>query len=103
MLVDETTQALFPADLFLQPGEQPPVVSENLGKEMCDLYRTVGIFAAREPVMHAVDRIARMNLHRIHPMHGGSLVREVIPTYCDALARERFWYDGHVFGRSLLA
>lgn len=34
MLFEETTRSLFPSDLFLQPGEQPPVVRENLGEEM---------------------------------------------------------------------
>ena len=35
--------------LFLQPGEQTPVVAENLSTEMCQIYRDIGIFAAREP------------------------------------------------------
>jgi flavorubredoxin len=103
MVVDETTEALFPADLFLQPGEQPHTVRENLGNEMCGLYRTVGIFAAREPVLHVVDRVETMNLKRIHPMHGGSLAEEVLPKYFEALRKERFWYDGHVFGRALMS
>jgi flavorubredoxin len=101
MIVDETTQALFPADLFIQPGEQPPVVHENLGKEMCTLYREVGIFAAADPVLQVVDRLQRMDLQRIHPMHGGSLVHDVIPQYVGALRTERFWYQGKIFGRML--
>jgi hypothetical protein len=103
MLMDETTQSLFPADLFLQPGEQPHTVRENLGREMCGLYRAVGIFAAKEPVVQVVDRVEKMNLKRIHPMHGGSLVEEVLPSYYEALRRERFWYDGHIFGRGLVS
>ncbi|HEX8522035.1 MAG TPA: hypothetical protein VF669_07240, partial [Tepidisphaeraceae bacterium] len=39
MVYEETTGSLFPADLFLQPGEQPAVVRENLGEAMCHLYR----------------------------------------------------------------
>lgn len=45
MLFEETTRSLFPADLYVQPGPQPPVVTEDLGDEMCALYREVGIFA----------------------------------------------------------
>jgi flavorubredoxin len=101
MVVDDTTQSLFPADLFLQPGEQPPVVQENLGVEMCELYRGAGIFAAREPVLTVVDRLERMNLQRIHPMHGGSLVQEITPKYTKALREHRFWFDGRLFGRAL--
>jgi flavorubredoxin len=101
MLVDETTDSLFPADLFLQPGEQPPHCRENLGKEMCQLYREVGIFAAREPVLNVVKRLQRMNLKQIHPMHGGSLSGDIIPKFYDALHTQRFWYEGKVFGRAL--
>lgn len=101
MVVEETTNGLFPADLFLQPGEQPAIVTEDLGKEMCELYREAGIFAAREPVVRVVDRLEGMGLSQIHPMHGGSLTREVLPRYFEALRRERFWYDGKVFGRAI--
>ena len=29
MVLDETSRSLFPSDLFIQPAEQPPVVTEN--------------------------------------------------------------------------
>jgi len=101
MVIDDTTNALFPADLFIQPGEQPAIVRENLGVEMCTLYREVGIFGARDPVLGVVDRIERLGLSRIHPMHGGSLVQEIIPRYVEALRRHPFWFCGKVFGRML--
>lgn len=101
MLVDETTGGLFPADLFLQPGDQGPHCRENLGKEMCQVYREVGIFGGRDPVLSVVDRLERMPLKQIHPMHGGSLSAEIIPKFYDALRTNRFWYDGRVFGRKL--
>jgi flavorubredoxin len=101
MVIDETTNALFPADLFLQPGEQTPLVRENFSKEMCQLYRESGIFAAREPVVRVVDRVERFDLEKIHPMHGGSLVKEILPRYFDALRTQRFWFDNMVFGRKL--
>ena len=101
MLMDETTNALFPADLFLQPGEQGPHCRENLGKEMCQLYREAGIFAAREPVLNVAKRLQRMNFKQILPMHGGSLSGDVIPKFYDALYNERFWFEGKVFGRAL--
>ena len=99
MALEETTGSLFPADLFLQPGEQTPIVAENLGKEMCQVYREVGIFGGRQPVLDVVDRLDKIDLQHIHPMHGGSLVKEIIPKYTAALRTERFWYDGKVFGR----
>lgn len=101
MVFEETTGSLFPADLFLQPGEQPPIVRENLGKEMCEVYRQVGIFGGREPVLGTVDRLEKLPIIMIHPMHGGSLGKDIAPKFFDALRKERFWYDGMLFGRSL--
>src|SRR3712207_7444792 len=54
-----STKSLFPADLYIQPGDQPPIVRENLGELMCGFYKEVGIFAAEEPVRRVVDRIER--------------------------------------------
>jgi flavorubredoxin len=99
MLFDETTRSLFPPDLFIQAGDQPPVVTEDLGSEMCRLYREVGIFAHEKPVREVVDRIERLDPDWIHGMHGGSLGREAIPYYVEALRQERFAYDGKLLGR----
>jgi Uncharacterized flavoproteins len=101
MIFDETTRSLFPADLFIQPGDQPPIVLENLGKEMCQLYREVGIFAAEKPVLKVVDRIERLDLQWVHPMHGGSLPKDVMPGYVHALRNEEFAFEGKLFGRML--
>ncbi len=101
MAFEETTRSLFPADLFLQPGDQPPVVREDLGREMCALYREVGIFGGERPVLHAVNRIERLAPDWVHPMHGGSLPAEVVPRYVEALRSEPFAYDGRLFGRRL--
>jgi len=101
MVFEKTTRSLFPADLFIQPGEQPPLVRENLGKEMCHLYREVGIFASEKPVLQAVDRIERLQPAWVHPMHGGSLPAEVAANYVRALRSESFAYEGKVLGRML--
>jgi flavorubredoxin len=103
MLFEETTKSLFPSDLFIQPGDQPPVVSENLGVEMCGFYREVGIFAHEEPVRKVVDRIEELDLDWIHGMHGGSLGRETIPYFVRALREEPFAYEGKLLGREVLA
>jgi flavorubredoxin len=102
MIFEETTESLFPADLFIQPGDQPAVVHENLGREMCDLYRDAGIFAAKEPVLQAVDRIEAMAPRWLHPMHGGSLPETAISGYADALRTQPFAYEGKIFGRPLV-
>jgi flavorubredoxin len=46
MVVEETTASLFPSDLFIQPNDQPSIVRENLGTDMCEWYRTVGLLIA---------------------------------------------------------
>src|SRR5215475_5983366 len=73
MIFEETTRSLFPADLFIQPGEQPAIVRENLGGAMCALYRESGIFAAADPVLRVASRIHRLEPNWVHPMHGGSM------------------------------
>jgi hypothetical protein len=50
MIFEEQTRSLFPADLFLQPGDQPPVITEDLSGAMVEAYRAVGIFAHEHPV-----------------------------------------------------
>ncbi len=61
MVVEETTKSLFPADLFLQPGDQPPVVRENVSDGMVQVYRDVGIFAHEDPVRQVVHRIEKID------------------------------------------
>jgi flavorubredoxin len=101
MVFEETTSSLFPADLYIQPGDQPPIVHENLGKEMCQFYREIGIFAAEEPVRRVVDRLEGLAPEWIHPMHGGSLPKEVVPNYTKALRNEAFGFEGKMFGRTI--
>ncbi len=50
MIYEETTKSLFPSDLFIQPGNNKPVISEDLSESMIALYRGAGIFANEEPV-----------------------------------------------------
>jgi flavorubredoxin len=101
MLIEEKTNSLFPSDLFIQPGDQPPVVTEKLGSEMCGFYREMGIFAHEQPVRDVVERVVRLDPDWIHGMHGGSLARETIPEFVRALREEPFAYKGKVLGREL--
>lgn len=103
MLYDDTTGSVFPSDLYLQPGDQPPVVTENLGDAMCAGYREVGIFAHELPVLEVVDRLEALEPQWMHAMHGGSLTRDAIPYYTRALREQPFAYDGRLFGRDVVA
>ena len=92
---------MFPSDLFLQPVDQPPVVTENLSDPMCEVYRRTGIFAHEEPVRQVVDRIAGIDLEWIHAMHGGTLTRDALPAYVQALRLQEFAYRGILLGREV--
>jgi flavorubredoxin len=101
MIYEETTGSLFPADLFIQPGDQPPVVTQDLSREMLGLYRGAGIFAHEEPVRSVVRRIEEISPAWLHPMHGGSFTREIAPKFYTALRNEPFAYNGMILGRAL--
>jgi hypothetical protein len=68
---------------------------------MCQFYREAGIFAAEEPVRRVVNRIERLDPQWVHPMHGGSLPKDVLPDYTSALTNEAFAFEGKVFGRMI--
>ena len=101
MIFEETTRSVFPADLYIQPGEQPVTVRESLGEEMCAYYREIGIFADEDPVRAVVDRIESLAREWMHAMHGGSLTRDAIPRYTAALREHPFAYDSRLLGRNV--
>src|SRR5581483_5306248 len=101
MVVEEKTNSLFPSDLFLQPGEQSPVTTENLAAEMLDAYRLYGIFAHEDPVRAAVRRITDLRPEWIHAMHGATITGDVLARYSQALLEEQFAYRGVLFGRPI--
>jgi flavorubredoxin len=101
MVFEDSTKSLFPSDLFIQPGDQPPVVNEDLTAEMCGFYREIGIFAHEDPVRWTVDRLEPMQPEWIHAMHGGTLTREIFPRYVKALREERFAFEGKTLGRPI--
>jgi flavorubredoxin len=101
MVIDEITRSLFPSDLFIQPADQPPVVTENLSMPMIDLYRAAGIFAHELPIRQVVDRVEKLNPVWIHPMHGGSFQQSAFPNYVTALRENEFAYRGMLLGREI--
>lgn len=102
MVYEETTGSLFPADLYIQPGEQPPVIDEDLGDAMCALYRSAGIFGGDKPVLDVADRIERLAPKWVHPMHGGSMTGATLRHFTHALRTKPFVYEGTLLGRKLV-
>ncbi len=101
MVVEERSGSLFPSDLYLQPGDQPPVTSENLSAEMIEAYRRYGIFAHEDPVRAVVRRLERLAPKWINTMHGATITGDALPYYTQALLREEFAYRGELFGRGI--
>ena len=96
MVFEESTRSLFPSDLFIQTGDQPPVVNEDLTDDMCAFYREIGIFAHEEPVRRTIDRLEPLAPEYVHAMHGGSLTGEIFPRYVQRAARAAVRVPGQV-------
>jgi flavorubredoxin len=103
MLIEESTNSLFPSDLYLQPGEQPATTSENLAAEMIDVYRSVGIFAHENPVRAVAERIEQLTPDWIHAMHGATIKADALRYYTNALREQEFAYRGFLLGREICA
>jgi flavorubredoxin len=103
MVVEESTNSLFPSDLYLQPGDQPPVVTENLSESMIEMYRGAGIFAHENPVRAVSDRIEALAPDWIHAMHGGTIAGDSLHYFTTALREHDFAYRGLLLGREVAA
>jgi hypothetical protein len=100
MVYKETTGSVFPADFFIQSGDQPAVVQEDLGKEMCYMYREVSIFDAEEPCEGSWIVLRSLSLNG-YTRYTGSLPKEEVPNYIQALRDEEFAFEGKIFGREI--
>ena len=101
MVVEETTNSLFPSDLYLQPGDQPATTTDNLAAEMLEVYRGGGIFAHEDPVRAVANRIEQLAPDWIHSMHGATIKGEALPYYTTALREHEFAYRGLLLGREV--
>ncbi len=101
MIFEETTKSLFPSDLFIQPGNNKPVMSDDLSDNMIKLYQAVGIFASEKPVRQTVERLAKLRPEMIYPMHGSCFDSSLFSKYADALMKNQFAYTGMLLGQKL--
>jgi flavorubredoxin len=101
MIFEETTRALFPSDLFIQPGNNKPVISDDLSESMLSLYRGAGIFSSETPVRRTTKRLIDLSPDMVYPMHGSCIERSMFPKYTEALMKSDFAYSGVLLGRTL--
>ena len=101
MIFEETTKSLFPSDLFIQPGNNRPVTSDDLSKDMVNLYRGAGIFASEESVRQTTKRLITLSPKMVFPMHDSCIDSSAFPKYTDAVMNDNFAYTGMLLGQKL--
>lgn len=93
MIFERSERALFPADLFLQQGDNGPVsVDESLVDGMIEKYRRMELFADERPVRMTLPKLERLKPKMIHSMHGSSLEEPVHGKFFEALRTHNFAY-----------
>lgn len=101
MIFEENTKSLFTSDLYIQPGQNKPVVSEDLSESMISLYRAVGIFASERPVRETTKRLVSLNPNMVFPMHGSCIDKSMFNRYADAIMDKDFAYTNMLLGQKL--
>jgi len=101
MIFEETTKSLFPSDLFIQPGNNKPIISNDLSDAMIQLYRAVEIFGSEEPVRQTTRRLVKLEPKIIFPMHGSCINASMFPSYTDAIMKNEFAYSGNILGQKV--
>ena len=101
MIFEETTKSLFPSDLFIQPGNNKPVITDDLSENMINLYRGAGIFASEEPVRQTTKRLLNMSLKMVYPMHGSCIDSSIFSKYTDAIMKNNFAYSSMLLGQKI--
>jgi flavorubredoxin len=101
MIFEETTRSLFPSDLFIQPGDNKPVIADDLSENMINLYRGAGIFASEEPVRQTTKRLVTLSPNMVYPMHGSCIDSSTFSKYTDAIMKNNFAYFGMLLGQKL--
>jgi flavorubredoxin len=102
MVFEETTKSLFTSDLFIQPGYNKPVASDDLSESMIGLYRAVGIFASEKPVRQTTKRLEKLAPEMVFPMHGSCIEKSAFSKYVRAIMDSEFAFDGKLLGRDLI-
>lgn len=99
MIFEENARSLFTSYLFIQPGQNKPVILEDLSKELVELYRVSGIFASEEPRRKTGQKLVKLNPKLMCPMHASAFNSSVFPRYIDAIMYESFAYSNRLLGK----
>jgi flavorubredoxin len=101
MIFEENTKSLFPSDLFIQPGNNKPVTSDDYSESMINLYRGAGIFASERPVRNTTKRLVDLSPNMVFPMHGSCIDKSLFSKYTDSIMKNNFAYSNIILGQKL--
>jgi flavorubredoxin len=101
MIFEETTKSLFTSDLFIQLGDNKPILTEDLSDQMIQLYKAVGIFGSEEPVRQTTKRLVKLEPKITFPMHGSCIDATMFSSYTDAIMNNEFAYSGNILGQKV--
>lgn len=101
MIFEENTKSLFTSDLFIQLGNNKPVISEDISESMINLYRGAGIFVSEKPVRNTTKRLEDLSANMVYPMHGSCIDKSLFSKYTEAIMKNDFAYSGILLGQKL--
>jgi flavorubredoxin len=101
MIFEENTRSLFTSDLFIQPGQNKPVILEDLSKKLVELSRVRGIVANEEPRRKGGQKLVKLNPKLMCPMHASAFNSSVFPRYIDAIMNESYAYSNRLLGKEI--
>jgi len=101
MIFEENTKSLFTSDLFIQPGNNKSVLSEDNSESMINLYRNTGIFASEKPVRNTTKRLVELLPNMVYPMHGSCIDKSIFSNHAEAIMKNDFAYSGILLGQKL--
>ena len=101
MIFEENTKSLFTSDLFIQPGNNKPIISEDMSESMINLYRSAGIFATEKLVGNITKRLENLSPIMVYPMHGSCIDNSLFSKYTEDIMKNDFAYSGILLGQKL--
>ncbi len=101
MIFEENTKSLFTSNLFIQPGDNKPVITEDLSQSMINLYRGAGIFASEKPVRNTTKRLVDLSPNMVYPMHGSCIDKSLFSKHTEDIMKNDFAYFGILLGQKL--
>jgi flavorubredoxin len=73
LVYDEKDRTLFTSDLFMQPGDRPPLTSDDVSQDMVEFCKFSGLLPSQKHLEFALDRIEPLNVETIACHHGSVL------------------------------